>query len=63
MIFGAGLSLAMVWKETMLVVGVLVGLLGMILMASALPVYKIVTKKQREKVASQILALSEELMK
>ena len=63
LIFGAGLSLAMVWKETMLVVGVLVGLLGMILMASALPVYKIVTKKQREKVASQILALSEELMK
>ena len=63
LIFGAGLSLAMVWKETMLVVGVLVGLLGMILMALALPVYKIVTKKQREKVASQILALSEELMK
>ena len=63
LIFGAGLSMAMVWKETMLVTGSLVGLIGMILMSSALFVYKVVTKKQREKVAPQILALSEELMK
>ena len=63
LIFGTGLSMAMVWKETMLVTGSLVGLIGMILMASALFVYKVVTKKQREKVAPQILALSEELMK
>ncbi len=63
LVFGAGLSLAMVWKDTMLVIGSVVGLLGMILIALALPVYKIVTKKQREKMAPQILALSEELMK
>ena len=63
LIFGAGLSMVMVWKETMLVTGSLVGLIGMILMPSALFVYKVVTKKQREKVAPQILALSEELMK
>ena len=63
LIFGTGLSMAMVWKETLLVAGSMVGLLGMILMASALFVYKVVTKKQREKVAPQILALSEELMK
>ncbi len=63
LIFGTGLSMAMVWKETLLVLGSVVGFVGMILIALALPVYKVVTKKQREKVAPQILALSEELMK
>lgn len=63
LIFGTGLSMAMVWKETLLVSGSVVGFVGMILIALALPVYKVVTKKQREKVAPQILALSEELMK
>lgn len=63
LIFGTGLSMAMVWKETLLVAGSLMGVIGMILIALALPVYKVVTKKQREKVAPQILALSEELMK
>ena len=63
LVFGAGLSLAMVWKDTMLVVGSFVGLVGMILIALALPTYKIITKKQREKMAPQILALSEELLK
>lgn len=63
LIFGTGLSMAMVWKETLLVAGSLVGFIGMVLIALALPVYKVVTKKQREKVAPQILALSEELMK
>lgn len=62
-VFGAGLSLAMVWADTMLVLGSVVGFVGMVLIASGLPIYRIVTKKQREKIAPQILALSEELMK
>ena len=35
----------------------------MIFIAAAFPLYKIVTKKQREKIAPQIMALSEELLK
>lgn len=63
LIFGSGLSLSMVWTETMLMLGIILGVIGVGVMAAALPVYKAVTKKQREKVAPQILALSEELLK
>lgn len=63
LLLGTGLSFAMVWKESLLVAGVFIGFIGMGLIAAALPVYKVVTKKQREKIAPQILALSEELLK
>ena len=61
LILGTGMSLIMVWKSFFLGIGI--GVVGLILIAAALPLYKIVTKKQREKIAPQILALSEELMK
>lgn len=60
LVFGTGMSLAMVWKAFFL--GIVVGIIGLIVMAAALPLYRIITKKQREKIAPQILALSEELM-
>lgn len=63
LVFGAGLSCSMMWTETLLAVGIVVGIIGMAMIAAALPVYRIVTKKQKEKAAPQILALSEELMK
>ncbi len=63
LLFGIGLSLAMVWTDTMLILGSIIGFVGMILIAAGLPVYRLVTKKQREKIAPQILALSEELLK
>ena len=61
LIFGTGMSLVLVGK--IYVWGILVGILGIVFIASALPAYKIAVKKQREKIAPQILALSEELMK
>ena len=63
LVFGGGLSLALVWTDTMLAAGIALGIVGIGIMAMALPVYKIVTKKQREKIAPQVLALSEELMR
>ena len=44
-------------------VGVLFGLIGMALAALAYPVYKKVLKREREKIAPEILRLSEELLK
>ena len=63
LVFGGGLSLALVWTDTMLAAGIALGIVGIGIMAMALPDYKIVTKKQREKIAPQVLALSEELMR
>ena len=63
LIMGTGMSCVMVWADTLFIVGILVGLLGIVMIALAYPAYRIVTKKQREKIAPMILALSEELLK
>ena len=63
LVMGTGMSCVMVWTENLFSVGILVGLLGIIMIALAYPTYKIITKKQREKIAPMILALSEELLK
>ena len=45
LVFGTGMSLAMVWKAFFS--GIVVGIIGLIVMAAALPLYRIITKKQR----------------
>ena len=62
LIFGAGMSMALVWTETMLVPGILIGIVGFAMLGIAYPVYAKITAKQREKLAPQILELSERLM-
>ena len=62
LIFGAGMSMALVWAETMLVPGILIGIVGFAMLGIAYPVYAKITAKQREKLAPQILELSERLM-
>ena len=71
LVMGTGMSLVMTDLGTVLgmldiismVVGVITGLLGIVLVALAYPVYNNVLKKEREKVAPEILNLTEELMK
>ena len=61
LIFGGGMSMVMVFETSMFVPGILVGLIGMAGIAAALPVYRIVLKKQREKAAPEVLRLTKEL--
>ena len=68
LIMGTGMSLAMtdigaVLGSLAMVLGILVGIVGMVLVALAYPLYNRVLKKQREKIAPQILRLSDELLK
>lgn len=62
LIFGVGLCCTMVWKEYF-ISGIFIGIIGMIGMGMGYPIYKHVTAKQREKLAPEILRLSEELLK
>lgn len=61
LLLGIGMCCTMVWGSSMVifVLGVVVGIIGIIILSAAYPLYKSVTKKQREKIAEQILALSE----
>lgn len=63
LVFGTGMSLCLAFDTSMFVPGILIGIVGMIGIALALPVYRMVLKKQREKAAPKILALTEELSK
>lgn len=68
---GSGMSLVMtdigdilgIEKSLGSFVGILVGVLGIVLLSLAYPLYNRTLRKEREKVASEILRLSEELMK
>ena len=60
LILGIGMCCTMVW-EGVFVLGIIVGILGMLIVAAAYPVYLKVTQKRREKIAPQIIALSNEI--
>lgn len=61
LMLGIGMCCTMVWSSSVFVLGIIVGILGIVILSGAYPVYKKITQKQREKIADQILALSAEL--
>ncbi len=63
LIMGGGMSMVMVGNDDMMIPGIIIGIIGIIVMAIAYPIYSYITKKQRELLGPQILALTEELMK
>lgn len=67
LILGTGMSLCMTELGATLghlamVLGIVIGLAGMVLVALAYPVYNRVLKKERQRIAPEILRLSEELL-
>jgi len=67
LILGTGMSLCMTELGAALghlamVIGILVGLFGLVMIALAYPVYNIVLRKERQRIAPEILRLSEELL-
>lgn len=63
LIMGTGMSCCMVWSDTLLIPGIIIGIVGMLGVAAAYPLYLHITKKERERIAPEILRLSEELLK
>ena len=63
LIMGVGMCCTMVWNSSMVVfvAGIIIGILGMAIAGVAYPLYKSITKKQRAKIAEQVLKLSEEI--
>lgn len=71
LILGSGMSLAMTdlgntlgfLQETALPIGIVIGVLGMILVALAYPAYNRILKRERQRIAPEILRLTDELLK
>lgn len=63
LVLGFGMSCCMVWADKYFVLGVITGIVGLIGAGLAYPVYSRITKNERERLAPEILKLTEELMK
>lgn len=61
LMFGGGMSMVLVVGIDMLLPSLLLGIPGILAMVMAYPTYKKVIEKERERIAPQILALTEEL--
>lgn len=63
LIMGLGMCCAMVWQGMWFIPGIIIGLIGMAVVAAAYPIYQKVVKKEREKIAPEIIRLTDELLK
>ncbi len=68
LILGTGMSLCMTelgaaLEHFAMVIGVLAGVIGLIMAALAYPLFNYVLKKERKRIAPEILRLSEELLR
>ncbi len=71
LILGGGMSLAMTdigeqlgaSGNMSMLIGIIIGVVGIILVSLAYPLYNRIVKKEREKIAPEILRLTDELMK
>lgn len=62
LVMGTGMSMCMVWTE-LFIPGIIVGVIGIAAVSLAYPLYSYITKREREKIAPEIIRLTDELMK
>ena len=71
LILGFGMSLAMTnlgeilgsYRGMAMLFGIIIGIVGIVLVSLAYPLYNHIVKKEREKIAPEIIRLTDELMK
>ena len=63
LILGMGMSCCMVFGNGWFIPGIVIGLIGMAVVGVAYPLYNRVLKKERERIAPEVLRLTDELMK
>ncbi len=71
LLLGLGMSLAMtdlrellgLYSEMAMVFGIIIGVVGIVLVSLAYPLYNRIVKKERQRIAPEIIRLTDELMK
>lgn len=63
LVLGIGMCCCMVWGGWLFAPGIVIGIVGIVGVSMAYPMYTKVTKRERERIAPEILRLTDELMK
>ena len=63
LIMGIGMCCTMVWAAAMFLPGIIIGVAGIAMMTAAYPVYVRITKRERARIAPQVLDIIEKLSK
>lgn len=63
LLLGIGMCCCMVWQSTWFFPGIIMGVIGITVLAAAYPLYNHVIRKERAKVAPEVIRLTDELMK
>lgn len=61
LVLGLGMSCCTVWADKLFLPGVLIGCIGLAGVAATYPIYNRIVKQNRERIAPEILRLTEEL--
>ena len=61
LILGTGMSIVMEGSAALMVLGIIIGVVGIVVLSAAYPMYKKIVQEDRAKVADQILTLSKEI--
>ena len=61
LVLGLGMSCCMVWAESLFLPGIVIGCVGLAGVTATYPIYNHIVKQEREKIAPEILRLTEEL--
>lgn len=62
LIMGIGMCCTMVWQSTLSIPGIIIGIIGIGILSAAYPVFNKILKIEREKIAPEILRLTDELL-
>ena len=63
LVMGIGMCCCMVWAGSWFIPGIVIGIVGIALVCISYPLYNKTLKKEREKIAPEIIRLTDELMK
>jgi len=63
LILGLGMSCCMVFSSDWFIPGIVIGLIGMVVVAVAYPLYNAVLMKERKRIAADVLRLTDELLR
>ena len=62
LILGTGMSMCLVWTD-LFIPGIIVGVIGIAIVSVTYPLYNYIIRKEKEKIAPEIIQLTNELMK